>query len=217
MRTTSRHQGNALDPRLLTPIGSDPSFPAVVNCSLDCWLSFWRLTLNIVCSPWPQCSFLLHLYFLSPFQPILWGLNKSLSACPREIMIQRKRLHYSSHTLHKQSSLNIQHYSKRQVPLKIRTSQQGEFYYDTSSQTQTNRLSERQAAVVWKGRHTTTEMSQSSHTCQGSPENLRKGKWRREVKLLSEWSTRLSGSWTELVPLATDEQMWPGVKDAWRE
>lgn len=44
---------------------------------------------------------------------------------------------------------------------------------------------------------TTTEMSQNNHTCQDNPENVWKTKWVKGKKLLSEWSTKLSGSWTE--------------------
>lgn len=47
---------------------------------------------------------------------------------------------------------------------------------------------------------TSTEMSKNSHTCQGGPENSRKGKWARGERLLSEWCASLSGSYTELAP-----------------
>lgn len=169
----------------------------MVDCYLDCWLSLLKAhsqqnSFSLV--PVLLSSFMYT--FLSPFQPVLWGLNESLSACPQGIVTQRKRLHCSSLILHKQSPLNIRHYSKRQAPLKIRTSQGGEFYYDISSQTQIVCQKDKQPLSGRTGT-TTTEMSQNSHTCQDNPENVWKTKWVKGEKLLSEWSTKLSGSWTE--------------------
>lgn len=110
-------------------------------------------------------------------------------------MIQRKRLHCSSCIHHKQSQLNTQHYSKRQVPLKIRTSQWGEFYYDISSQTQSVRKTSRrclegQAQPPRKCHKIATPVKAALKTYE-------KDKWRKGEKLLSEWATKLSGSWTE--------------------
>lgn len=147
--------------------------------------------------PGPSAPFFLIYTLLSPFQPVLWGLNESLSACPQGIMIQRKRLHCSSHILYKQSTLNIQRYSKRQVPLKIRTRQRVEFYYGISSQTDrqsvretSSRCLEGQAQPPQKCHRIVTPVKAAWKTYE-------KDKWGVGEKLLSEWSTKLSGSWTE--------------------
>lgn len=146
LRTTFRYQHRTWDPCLLTWAQSHPPSPetlAILTWTVGCL--FWGLIQQNQISL--VLVFLLSLFIFSVLF-LACPLRSQHSACPKGIRTQRKRLYYLSHSLHKQSSLNIQHYIKRQVPLKITTSLWSDFYYDISSQTQTNSLSERQAAVV---------------------------------------------------------------------
>lgn len=85
-----------------------------------------------------------------------------------------------SYSLHKQCSLNIQHYTKSQVPLKTRTGQWGDFH-NISSQIQSIRKT---------GSSCLEGQVHPLQKCQSSMENLWKGTWGKELQ--SEGSAQIS-------------------------
>lgn len=102
--------------------------------------------LNRITSPWSwHAPFWFMSHFLSAYP---WGARMSFKEVHRGLCHKGRSWIIPPSTVHKQCSLNIQYYAKRQVSLKTRTGQWGDCHYGTSSQTQTNSLSERRAAVV---------------------------------------------------------------------
>lgn len=121
--------GHWYQPRSHSPI---PHTLAIVIWTVGHLL--WGPILNRITSPWLWSSpFLVYTPLPASLSP---RSQHTFQQSSQGLMPQRKRLYYSIYTLRKQCSLNIQHYTKRQVPLKTETGQWGDFHYSISSQTQ---------------------------------------------------------------------------------